>query len=822
MKLSTRVAVLIATAVLSACGGGGGEADAVASQPGTNAGFNDGTTAQTPAPLAANATEIPSEAVTVSDYGTPDEVSMHAQSATDTSGTVLTVAPSSKLISSDFEQAFTTVAAGWSINWWGSPAASYTASRETRAGYTSSGSGAQRFRVNALGNGGGAHLIYSYGFVKDTDYQTALSLRSDVATQVEVQIRRNGSPYNVVARKVVSVGPAWQRVELQGTYGFADAGALRIIPLATGTDIYVDDVTIRTAAATIDLSTGIATPVSGGIDLPAEGGRAVETSLSKKIDADEPFVRFADGFYFNAFGGTSQGEFVATRETRAGYVHAGASSQRFQVIDKKGGDVHLIASYPFVNGKTYRATAWLRADVDTPLQFFMRMDAHPWQPFGSANVTVGTSWTKVQIEGAFVADVPGSVRVALKNATGTVWVDDLTIEEVKKNDMAPVSTEVIPDTLFGIHVNRLGVHQRWPGLGTKIVRLWNTGTNWRELQPTPGAWDFRRLDMYVDYILKNEPQAEILYTMGQTPTWASSTPTFVNHYGPGAGGPPTDMNDWRIYVRTLAQRYAGRIRHWELWNEADYSGTYNGTVPQLVELARVAHEELKAVDPANTLVSPGFTASQGVTALDNFLAAGGGAYTDIVGFHWYYSTNPESIAASIDNVRNLMKSYGIASKPLWNTEGAFVCNPAVSDCATSVPSASESRGVNARALFLMAAKGISNFNYYTWEATSAYSKLVESDYLTPTVAASAFAEARGWAQGAKVVDAYRVDDKVYVLRMARGSDNFVVIWATQTNTLVNLPTAWNVSRMRNLSGNESAIPSTRQLTLGIEPVQLRR
>lgn len=733
----------------------------------------------------------------------------------------LAVADGSANVKSNFDTSFKSLAPGWSINWWGTSSPSLAANQELRAGYVVAGAGSQHYRLNSVAPGGGAHLIYSYGFVKDRSYVIAINVRSEMSTQVEFQFRRNGSPYNTVAVKRVTVGPAWQRIELQGVYGWADAGALRVVPLSMGADIYLDEMSITTAP----LATA-QTLVTGGIDVPAAGGSAVSLTALKTSDMESNFSRYADGWYSNSFGGASGANIVVARESRADHVHSGSGSQLFQVINKNGGDVQLTYAYPFARGKTYHATLYLRADVPTPVQVFIRMDAPPWQPIASTTVTLDTNWQKIDLQGAYSADASGSVRIALLNATGTVWVDDLTLSEVNQNDMAPVSTATIPDTLFGMHVNQLGVHHNWPGMGTKIMRLWNTGTTWRDIQKTKGVWDFStggglRLDKYVAYISKSDPQASILYTLGQTPQWASSTPTVPSAFGLGAGGAPADMDDWRAYVRTLARRYAGRIRYWELWNEPDFIGTYNGTTANLVEMARIAKEELVAADPNNKLVSPGFTVGQGMAALNAFLLAGGGAHSDIIGFHFYYSTNPESIRVSMDNVRGIMKTLGQDAKPLWNTEGAFVCNPAVADCLTAKPTPAESRSVNARAMFIMAAKGIGNFNFHVWEATDAFRQLVQADYVTPTEAATAFTEARTWIKGARVVDAYRIDEQVYVLRMNRGTENFVILWSTQANTVVNLPSAWTVGTVRSITGAESPIPASRQITLTIEPVLLK-
>jgi hypothetical protein len=331
-----------------------------------------------------------------------------------------------------------------------------------------------------------------------------------------------------------------------------------------------------------------------------------------------------------------------------------------------------------------------------------------------------------------------------------------------------------------------------------------------------------RLDMYVNYVMAKEPGAQILYTLGMTPVWASTTPTVSSPYGLGASGAPKDMSYWRDYVRTLALRYKGKIRYWELWNEPDFKLHWVGTTAQLVEMARIAAEELHAVDPANKLIGPGFTAGQGMNALDGLLSAGLGNHVDGIGYHFYYSTNPEIVGAQLDNVRGLMKAHGVDQKPLWITEGAFLCDSLLADCATALPTAAQQRSVNARAMFMMATRGVANFNFYLYESTDAYRKLAETDYATLTEAGRAYGEARGWLRGARIVDAYRIDNKVYVLRMNRGTENYVVMWGTQAaGTLVNLPSAWTVTRTRSVLGAEAAIPSSRQITLGLEPVLLK-
>lgn len=723
-------------------------------------------------------------------------------------------------ITHTFDSAFTVLAPGWRINWWGNGTPSYRAARETRSGYVYSGASSQSFRLVTAPSDGAAHLVFPASFTKGAAYTVSLYLRSEAPTVVDVMLRRDTSPWNLAAVKRVTLTSTWQRVDISGIYAWSDPGSVRIAPLATNQTIYLDQMTIRKTSG----GTTSTPPASGGLSLPLAGPAAETLKTVKQTTMDGDFTRFDPGWYYNAIGGTSTPEFLASRESRGGYYYAGGGAQRFQVINKHGGDVHLTSSFPFVKGRTYRATMYMRADGSVPVLVWMRRDEHPWDAFASKRVTLGSAWQKVEIEGTYIGDADGTLRIGLLNGTGTVYVDQMTIAEVDRNEMKPYATGAIADSLFGMHVNKLGTHHNWPGMSTHILRLHNTATHWRDLQPAAGQWSethLQRIDDYLDYAQAAQPGAQVLLTLGITPQWASSTPTVQGLYGLGASGAPKNTNDWRVYVRTLAQRFKGRIHHWELWNEPDFKPHWNGTNAQMIELARIAREELLAADPSNKLVGPGFTAGQGMAALDSLLASGLAPYIDIVGYHFYYSTNPEVLVAQLDNVRGLMKNYGIAGKPLWITEGAFVCNSAVSDCDTATPTSSQRRSVNARALLVMAAKGVQNFNFYVYEASDPYRQLVESDYLTKTEAGRAYSEVRGWMQGTSLADAYTLDDKVYVVHLKRnGSDN-VVLWAPGGATTVNVPSGWAVSRTRTITGAEGGLPANRQISVGSEPMLLK-
>ena len=780
-------------AILSACGGGSDDAANGSVAPPAALGSQE--------PWAEQA-DLPSEQ-SEAHAGTGRKAAQGA------SRDALADSGAQALVEEDFEETFPDRTAGWTVNYWGTDT-KFAVWREARPGNAFSGKAAQGFRVNARSNGD-AHLIYPHGFLNGRTYRLSLRLKASAPMSATVQLRRDAFPWNAFAVRTVELTTQWQRVELEGTYQWLEAGSLRLLAGSTGVDLYVDDVSLSLLPASSP---------AGSLALPASGDTSVTSTPLFSSDMEGDYTWTAAGWTVNQWGLPS---LSAGRAAAPGQAHGGLSSQRFRLDSKGRGDAHLIRRYAFAQGKTYRATFFLRSDSPADVELAMRRDAHPWQPFAIRTLKAGPAWQKVTITGT--ATGAGSLRIQPVTLGVNLYIDDVLLETVQSNELRPVLPDAIPDTFFGMHFLELGRHNAWPQLGQKVVRLWDTGTTWRNLKPDAGPWNWsstagQRLDYYVNHVLKHDPQAVLLYTMGQTPRWASRTPDKSALYGPGASGEPVSMADWRDYVRTLAQRYAGRIRHWELWNESDFEESYSGSVAAMVEMARIAREELKKADPENQLISPGLSAGEGMVWLDRFLAAGGGQHVDVFAYHWYLGAQPENLAPRMRNLRRLLAQYGQDHKPLWNTEGAPGCDPIANvDCEE--PSEAHQGSIMLRAMLTMWASGISNFNYYFWESRLPARALTEVGYATPTLAGRAYAQAVGRLRGARVVDAYEHEGRVMVFRMARGREPFVVLWARQEGTVVSLPAAWSVGRQRKLMGEESAIPASGVVTLGVEPLILQ-
>jgi hypothetical protein len=118
------------------------------------------------------------------------------------------------------------------------------------------------------------------------------------------------------------------------------------------------------------------------------------------------------------------------------------------------------------------------------------------------------------------------------------------------------STAPVPVAYFGLNVESPDASEMRPP--APAWRLWDAGVGWRAVEPQKGQWDFSRLDAFVNRA--SQSGAQILYVFGMTPQWAAANPNDPGNYNaPGMASPPQEMADWENYVRTLAQRYKGRI-----------------------------------------------------------------------------------------------------------------------------------------------------------------------------------------------------------------------------------------------------------------------
>lgn len=286
-------------------------------------------------------------------------------------------------------------------------------------------------------------------------------------------------------------------------------------------------------------------------------------------------------------------------------------------------------------------------------------------------------------------------------------------------------SNAISKEFFGLHIHKADRGTAWPEVPFGSWRLWDANVTWAELEPVRGKWNFARLDKYI--AMAEMRGVDVLLPLANTPGWAASRPNEASAYSPGNASEPATMDDWRHYVRAVGERYKGRIRNYEIWNEPNLRPHFTGSMDKLVELTCEASKILKSIDMSNKVVSP--AASTGtkdhIEYLDRFLASGGKKCIDVVAHHFYVTqSGPEAMIPIIRDVRRVMNKNGVSEKPLWNTETGWRFDS--KDSSSNHPMVRGYKKISAddpnfvlKAFALSKAEGVDRFYWYAWDNKSA-------------------------------------------------------------------------------------------------------
>jgi len=292
----------------------------------------------------------------------------------------------------------------------------------------------------------------------------------------------------------------------------------------------------------------------------------------------------------------------------------------------------------------------------------------------------------------------------------------------------------------------------WPVVNFSGIRLWDSDVPWSQLNPAPGVYDWRLLNIWMNHAKQNGQ--DIMYCFGRVPAWLSSDPSdkFCANE-PGSCDPPWDLNPdgtgtdqgWKDFVTAIATHAAGRIHYWELWNEFPNpkrwhfpTGSHGtATVQQLVRMGTDARQIIKSIDPTAVIISQSGSLRFDHPANDcgrweQLFQAGGGTYSDIIAFHGY--TQPDGNGAPIPETEvgllnayngptpfpcvgtnpnfngfyQLLQDFNL-TQPVWDTEGSWAASPA------GLTDPDEHAGFLVRFYALTAWLNVSRFYWYEWD-----------------------------------------------------------------------------------------------------------
>lgn len=216
---------------------------------------------------------------------------------------------------------------------------------------------------------------------------------------------------------------------------------------------------------------------------------------------------------------------------------------------------------------------------------------------------------------------------------------------------------------------------RMQALGVRNVRVL---IPWYDVEPDEGVYKWDNIDRVV--AAADKRGMGVLATVTHSPYWA------VRPGDTPVTSPPADPAVFGDFAGLVAQRFAGRIAAYEVWNEPNGAIAFTPTpdAARYTVLLQDAYAKIKAADPSVTVIGgilgavptrPGESIDS-PSFLQQMYDAGAHGYFDAIGFHPYQFTTPYSQGLDltgsplneVNAMRALMVAKGDGGKLIWATE----------------------------------------------------------------------------------------------------------------------------------------------------------
>ncbi|VAW31710.1 hypothetical protein MNBD_CHLOROFLEXI01-5304 [hydrothermal vent metagenome] len=203
----------------------------------------------------------------------------------------------------------------------------------------------------------------------------------------------------------------------------------------------------------------------------------------------------------------------------------------------------------------------------------------------------------------------------------------------------------------------------------------------RRHEPARSAWE--KYDNIVD--LAESYDIEIIARLSNPPAWSRKLSVDVT----GSVAPPDNYDDFGDFAAAVAERYNGRIRYYQLWNEPNGNEEWGKNQPvspeQYTDLLCNAYRRIKAVDPSAVVLAGALTPTVAINDsnmndlifLERMYAAGAGECFDVMsaqGYGLWSGALDQRLRPTVMNyphnlyLRDVMVRRGDANKPIWISE----------------------------------------------------------------------------------------------------------------------------------------------------------
>jgi len=211
--------------------------------------------------------------------------------------------------------------------------------------------------------------------------------------------------------------------------------------------------------------------------------------------------------------------------------------------------------------------------------------------------------------------------------------------------------------------------------GARWIRF---DVDWSTVEPERGRSDWSGVDRVVAAAV--ERGLQVLGLITNTPAWAR-----IEESGDDSHGRPSDPAEFGRFAGDAAARYAGTVRHWEIWNEPNLTQFFTPApdVEQYARLLSAAATAIRAAAPDAVIVTGGLSPATDngtdispTTFLDELYDRGAEDDFDAVGMHPYsYPALPSDAGTRrwnayyrMRNLHAVMADHDDGDTRIWATE----------------------------------------------------------------------------------------------------------------------------------------------------------
>jgi len=188
--------------------------------------------------------------------------------------------------------------------------------------------------------------------------------------------------------------------------------------------------------------------------------------------------------------------------------------------------------------------------------------------------------------------------------------------------------------------------------------------NWSADPTDPESYNFSISDEYISGIIN--AGSHVFYRLGES---ASAEETLRS--------PPENFTKWSEVCKHIVMHYNEgwdngfyyHITHWEIWNEPDLSGFWNGTAPLYYELYHSVADLLKNHNQSLKIGGPCTSSLSNENFTTQFLTYVKEHNVPLDFYSWHrYADSPHQLYTEARFVRELLDSFGFTKTENINTE----------------------------------------------------------------------------------------------------------------------------------------------------------